>query len=44
LIAAAGGIHPGNAGDYVRAGVGLIVTSWPYTQPPRDVAVTLGPA
>jgi molybdenum transport protein len=44
LIAAAGGIHPGNAGDYVRAGAGLVVTSWPYTQPPRDVAVTLGPA
>lgn len=44
VLAAAGGIHPGNAGDYVRAGAGLLVTSWPYTQPPRDIAVTLAPA
>ncbi|WP_407051843.1 ModD protein [Methyloraptor flagellatus] len=42
-IAAAGGISPENAGSYVRAGAKLLVTSWPYTARPRDVAVTLGP-
>ncbi|MBT9288534.1 ModD protein [Prosthecodimorpha staleyi] len=44
LIAAAGGISPDNAAAYVAAGAGLLVTSWPYTARPRDVAVTLGPA
>lgn len=44
LIAAAGGISPDNVAAYAKAGVGLIVTSWPYTARPRDVAVTLGPA
>lgn len=44
LLAAAGGIHPGNAGDYVRAGARLLVTSWPYTARPAEVAVTLAPA
>ena len=37
-LAAAGGIHPGHVADYVSAGARLIVTSWPYTAPPRDVA------
>ncbi len=41
LLAAAGGITPANAGDYVRAGAGLIVSSWPYTAKPADVAVTI---
>ena len=44
FIAAAGGIAPGNAGDYVRAGAGLIVSSWPYTAKPADVAVTVAAA
>lgn len=44
VVAAAGGISPDNAGDYVRAGARLIVTSWPYSGRPRDVAVTLQPA
>ena len=41
LVAAAGGIDPANAGDYVRAGAGLIVSSWPYTAKPADVAVSI---
>ena len=41
LLAAAGGISPSNVGDYVRAGAGLIVSSWPYTAKPADVAVTI---
>jgi molybdenum transport protein len=41
LIAAAGGVTPENAGAYVKAGAGLIVSSWPYTAKPRDVAVTI---
>lgn len=41
LIAAAGGINAANAGAYVEAGAGLIVTSWPYTAPPTDVQVTI---
>ena len=44
LLAAAGGINPENAGAYVRAGAGLIVTSWPYTARPADVAVKIEPA
>lgn len=43
LIAAAGGISPETVADYVAAGAGLIVTSWPYTARPRDVAVTITP-
>lgn len=39
LLAAAGGIHAGNAADYVRAGADLLVTSAPYSAPPRDVQV-----
>lgn len=42
-LAPAGGIHPGNAAAYARAGADLIVTSWPYTAPPRDIQVTLMP-
>ena len=41
LLAVAGGVTPANAGDYVRAGAGLIVSSWPYTAKPADVAVTI---
>lgn len=44
LIAVAGGVNPDNAGDYVRAGAGFIVTSWPYTARPRDVQVRIFPA
>jgi molybdenum transport protein len=44
LIAAAGGINAANAGAFVRAGAGLIVTSAPYAAPPRDVSVTINPA
>ncbi|NLH80281.1 MAG: ModD protein [Phyllobacteriaceae bacterium] len=43
LVAAAGGISPTNAAAYVAAGADVIVTSWPYTARPRDVAVRLGP-
>ncbi len=43
LIAAAGGINAANAAAYVRAGAGLIVTSAPYSAPPRDVSVTISP-
>jgi len=39
LLAAAGGIHADNAPAYVAAGADLLVTSWPYTAPPRDVQV-----
>ncbi len=41
LLAAAGGLTPANAGEYVKAGAGLIVSSWPYTAKPADVAVTI---
>lgn len=40
LLAAAGGIHADNAVAYVRAGADLLVTSAPYTAPPKDVQVT----
>jgi len=43
LIAAAGGVNASNAAAYVRAGAGLIVTSAPYSAPPRDVQVTVTP-
>ena len=39
LLAAAGGINAGNAADYAAAGADLLVTSAPYTAPPRDVQV-----
>jgi len=41
LIAAAGGINPDNAGAYARAGADILVTSWPYTARPADVAVRI---
>jgi molybdenum transport protein len=41
ILAAAGGIHPGNAPAYARAGADVLVTSWPYTARPADLAVTL---
>ncbi len=43
LLAAAGGINPDNAAAYVRAGADVLVTSWPYTARPADVAVTISP-
>ena len=39
LIAAAGGVHAGNAGAYADAGADLLVSSAPFSAPPRDVAV-----
>lgn len=39
LLIAAGGINRQNVADYVQAGAQLIVTSAPYSAPPRDVAV-----
>jgi len=44
ILAAAGGIHPGNAAAYSASGARLLVSSWPYSAPPRDVAVSLIPA
>jgi len=44
LIAAAGGIHAGNAEDYARAGARLLVTSAPHQAPPRDEQVRFVPA
>jgi len=41
VVAAAGGINPDNAPAYVRAGADVLVTSWPYTARPADVAVTI---
>lgn len=38
-LAAAGGINADNAADYAAAGADLLITSAPYTAPPRDVAV-----
>ncbi len=40
LLAAAGGVRADNAAAYVAAGADLLVTSAPYTAPPRDVQVT----
>ncbi|MFT4173938.1 MAG: ModD protein [Rhodocyclaceae bacterium] len=42
-VAAAGGIHAGNAEAYAAAGAHILVTSWPYTAAPRDVAVRIVP-
>lgn len=39
LLAAAGGINAANAAAYVAAGADLLVTSAPFSAPPRDVAV-----
>jgi molybdenum transport protein len=43
VIATAGGIKPENAGAFVRAGADVLVTSWPYTAGPADVAVEIAP-
>ena len=39
VLAAAGGVNPSNAGDYVAAGAQVLVTSWPYQAKPCDVQV-----
>ena len=39
VLAVAGGIRADNAAAYARAGADLLVTSAPYTAPPRDVQV-----
>jgi len=39
VVAAAGGIHAGNAEAYARAGAKLLVTTAPHLAPPRDVQV-----
>lgn len=39
LLAAAGGVKADNAAAYVAAGADLLVSSAPYTAPPRDVQV-----
>ncbi len=44
VIAAAGGINAGNAGLYAATGVDVMVSSWPYWAPPRDVQVTFSAA
>jgi len=41
VLAAAGGINPSNAADYASAGADVLVTSAPYTAPPRDVQVRI---
>lgn len=43
LVAAAGGIHAGNAAAYAQAGASILVTSSPYLARPRDVQVQIGP-
>ncbi len=40
VIAAAGGINPGNGALYAATGVDVLVSSWPYWAPPRDAQVT----
>jgi molybdenum transport protein len=40
-LAVAGGIYPGNAAAYAQAGADVLVTSWPYTARPADVAVII---
>jgi molybdenum transport protein len=40
-VAAAGGVKAANARDYARAGADILVTSAPYSAPPRDVSVTI---
>jgi molybdenum transport protein len=44
LLAAAGGVRADNAAAYVSAGADFLVTSAPYTAPPRDVQVVFGKA
>jgi molybdenum transport protein len=40
MLAAAGGVRADNASAYASAGADLLVTSAPYTAPPKDVQVT----
>ena len=44
VLAAAGGVTAANAAAYAAAGADVLVTSAPYSAPPRDVQVWLGPA
>jgi molybdenum transport protein len=44
LVAVAGGVNKANAEAYARSGARLIVSSAPYTAPPRDVAVSISSA
>jgi molybdenum transport protein len=44
MVAAAGGIHAGNAAAYAQAGANILVTSSPYLARPRDVQVQIGPS
>ena len=44
IIAAAGGINPGNAAHYASAGADILVTSAPYAAAPRDVQVRIARA
>jgi molybdenum transport protein len=41
VVAAAGGVKPDNAQAYAEAGAQVLVTSFPYFAPPRDVKVTI---
>ncbi|HVZ52131.1 MAG TPA: ModD protein [Pseudolabrys sp.] len=41
LVAAAGGVNADNAAAYALAGADILVTSWPYTARPADVAVQI---
>ena len=42
VLAAAGGVNAANAAAYAAAGAEVLVTSSPYSAPPRDVQVRLG--
>ena len=44
LVAAAGGIHAGNAAAYAQAGANILVTSSHYLARQRDVQVMIEPA
>jgi molybdenum transport protein len=44
LLAAAGGVRADNAAAYVAAGADFLVSSAPYTAPPKDVQVVFGQA
>ncbi len=41
LLAAAGGVNAANAARYAAAGADILVTSAPYSAPPRDVQVVI---
>lgn len=44
LVAVAGGVVAANAGAYAATGADILVTSAPYSAPPADVQVKIGPA